>query len=161
VNNPRTSRSTRLQFAIGLALLLGGNAFAALCAVSAKWWFGYSSDTWLADISGGTLYTRRTEPGARARGWYGGENLNHATDHHWIWTWWTLGKKDLPRERLNTVSIWPLAPALVLAGGVFVHRARRTTSRAVRNQCLKCGYSRTGLAAGIPCPECGEAPDSQ
>lgn len=59
--------------------------------------------------------------------------------------------------------IWPgtlaniavFASVLWLAGGGFT-RARRSYWRK-RNRCPACGYSRAGLAANAPCPECGGA----
>ena len=42
----------------------------------------------------------------------------------------------------------------LLLGGIT---ATRRALRSRRNQCPRCGYSRTGLAHESPCPECGRA----
>ena len=42
-------------------------------------------------------------------------------------------------------------PAVAFFRGPFLHRRRRT-----RNQCISCGYNRSGNTTGI-CPECGVA----
>lgn len=56
------------------------------------------------------------------------------------------------------IPIWMLAlPTLLLTAAAWRLDilARR---RARVGLCVKCGYSRAGLAAGAVCPECGDAP---
>ena len=54
-----------------------------------------------------------------------------------------------------TIPIW----SLVLLTGVPTFLMWRTDRRRSRfaklNRCVKCGYSKTGLAAARACPECG------
>jgi hypothetical protein len=56
----------------------------------------------------------------------------------------------------------PLWPLFVLPGSAAIAlwlmdgRAERR-ARALR--CVRCGYDRGGLSAGVQCPECGTAPD--
>jgi hypothetical protein len=53
------------------------------------------------------------------------------------------------------VPLWmPLAPLVTVAGVTNV-RAARDGRRLRANTCARCGYSRIGLSAGWPCPECG------
>lgn len=59
---------------------------------------------------------------------------------------WTLGA---------TVPYWAL-----VAGGLAVMlplmvRRRRRLVRERTGKCLSCGYDRAGIAADVPCPECG------
>jgi hypothetical protein len=61
------------------------------------------------------------------------------------------------------LPVLPLTPELVvdtvvlgIPGGAFIWwRERRRRRRAELNQCPRCGYARTGLTSGAPCPECG------
>jgi hypothetical protein len=54
--------------------------------------------------------------------------------------------------------LWmPLAVFAAIATASAFH-ARRSNRRARADACVACGYPRTGLAAGLPCPECGNEP---
>src|SRR6185295_14868892 len=57
-------------------------------------------------------------------------------------------------KRLNTRASIPLWPIL-LPSAIIAYRAHRTGRRLSRAGCKRCGYSRAGLAAYAPCPECG------
>ncbi|MBX9737645.1 MAG: hypothetical protein K2X32_12045 [Phycisphaerales bacterium] len=54
------------------------------------------------------------------------------------------------------VPLWPLAIGCGAGALVMWLRARR----AVPGCCAGCGYSTVGLAAGAPCPECGDKTSS-
>jgi hypothetical protein len=79
------------------------------------------------------------------------------------------GGVQLPRDREFNPRALPLTPLWpgfavntlfyagvwwVLLWGAATIRQRR---RIRRNQCVRCGYSRTGLIESSPCPECGFA----
>jgi len=54
-------------------------------------------------------------------------------------------------------SLWlPLWP-LLLPPAIIAYRAHGSVRRLSRAGCKHCGYSRSGLAANAPCPECGAA----
>ncbi len=150
-------RSRRL----GMGLIAFGAIWTVAMVISAKWWWGYSASFWVADIGDGTLYVadsrQLTVFEKPLLGWHCG--VNHATNgtgRAWMWTWWTWGSAAPGWSNERAYTIWPLAPLALASGTLIVYwpsiHARR---RRRQNQCVKCGYSRDGLAAGAPCPECG------
>src|ERR1041384_2835141 len=84
---------------LGVAVFLCGLVLGTLFLVSARWWFGYGSNTWLADLGDGTLYTQSFEANRWNHplvGWCGGDNRGGARGapaHKWSWTWWTWGAR--------------------------------------------------------------------
>ena len=85
---------------------------------------------------------------------------------HWRWEmdahgfmpirWWVdhFVRPNRPLE------IWciPLWPFILLTGAPTVlmwRQDRRRRLAELSNSCRKCGYSRSGLPAHRPCPECG------
>jgi hypothetical protein len=56
------------------------------------------------------------------------------------------------------VPLWLLALPLALVTGVAWTLDFRQRRRALRGQCLNCGYDRAGIAAMGACPECGVVP---
>jgi hypothetical protein len=55
------------------------------------------------------------------------------------------------------LPLWMPIAALALPT-VFAWRShRRRGARSAAEACPKCGYARTGLSPGTPCPECGAA----
>jgi hypothetical protein len=156
----RSSNIGRFRRAAGAVILATGLLFTAACAVSAKWWFGYCTDTWLADFGDGTLYTRTITANNWERplhGWQGGPNGRYY-GKSWEWTWWVFGDTSASGDLIQAHSVWPLAPLMVVTGGSLVLFGRRAVKRVAANQCLKCGYSRAGIPASAPCPECGTVP---
>lgn len=155
----RTDKPGRSQRTAGALIAAAGLLFTAVCVASAWWWWGYCAQTWLADFGDGTLYTRRFAPNTGDHspyGWRGGPNGGSGTGRTWTWTWWACGEYDMPREKLTAFSVWPLGPGLLAVGGALYVHGRRTLLRVARNQCLRCGYPRAGLAPTAACPECGE-----
>ncbi len=71
-------------------------------------------------------------------------------------------RSHLPPFKPGVWDDWhiPLLSPIVLAAGITVAAWRLDTlarRRANKHLCPKCAYSRTGLAAGAVCPECGAA----
>lgn len=84
-----TFTSNRWRRRAGRVLLYAGGLLSIVFALSARWWFGYGCETWLADLGDGTLYLQTIEPNAWSRpmvGWCGGDNNT--------WTWWTWGAEN-------------------------------------------------------------------
>ena len=81
---------------------------------------------------------------------------------HFDWEWTTLVPKfvhvihqDLiPCDWYLQLPLWPL----LLPSAIIAFRAHRTIRRLSRGVCKNCAYSRAGLAADAPCPECGRVP---
>lgn len=146
---------------LGLALLTTGLLLAITFAASARWWFGYSSRTWVADLGDGTLYTVPIEPNHWSeplRGWHGGDNARYSAAGRtsaFTWTWWTWGERSGTWEKGQAHTVWPLAPLLMLAGASLFWPGYRSARRVRQNQCPRCAYSRAGLDPDAPCPECG------
>ncbi len=153
--------SGRRRRRLGLAFLIAGAALALLFAVSAKWWFGYGTETWLADLGDGTLYTQTWEPNGWNRpviGWCAGPNEEYGASgrtRSWTWTWWTWGKRKANWDEGRAFTVWPVAPLMILCGAALFWPGFREARRLRRNQCMHCGYSLAGLTHEELCPECG------
>src|ERR1043165_7757430 len=95
----RSRNPRRWRHRFGFALLLIGAALTALMLTSAKWWFGYANERWLADLGDGTLYTHAVEVDEWSRplvGWCSGKNPDYTASgvvRSWTWTWWTWGER--------------------------------------------------------------------
>lgn len=155
-------RHYRWHRRVGFVLLSAGLTLLILFALSAKWWFGYGTKAWLADLGDGTLYTQAITPNAWNRpliGWCGGINVNRTasgSSESWMWTWWTWGVRNAIGDNGRAYTVWPLAPLMTLGGAAIFWPAHRTFRRFRKNQCIRCGYSRAGLTAQCICPECGQ-----
>ncbi len=156
-----TSNRKRFRSLLGLATLSFGVIFLFACLISPRWWFGYGSQTWLADIGDGTLYVKSIDLNNPYRagtviGFAAGENHSYSgkIPRTWTWTWWTWGPRDSTRYEGSAYTIWPLAPVAILTGASLYFPGLRAARRIRRNQCPNCAYSRAGLTATTPCPEC-------
>ena len=68
---------------------------------------------------------------------------------------WAFSYSEYPENAVLFIPLWaPLLLTLIPTGLAwrFDLIARR---RSRRGTCMKCGYARSGLAAGAVCPECG------
>ena len=145
----------------GLCLVVIGGALCLLMIITARWWFGYGSSTWLADLGDGTLYVQIMEPNGWQRpliGWCGGVNDTYQPNGPpipWTWTWWTWGERNGNYDKGWAYTVWPVAPLLMLCGVALFWPGYRAHRRRRKNQCPRCGYSRAGLAEPASCPECG------
>ncbi len=92
------------------------------------------------------------------RGWGVGLDLQPSTPSLWwhnIRTSVIVEHNQIFRYRSLTIGNWILlaaALALVVACTRAKHRG---------GACPGCGYSRDGLEAGAPCPECGASPEAR
>ena len=159
---PRPPHPDRFRRRAGLASLSVGLALTLLFAISAKWWFGYCSATWLADLGDGTLYTDVRSAGWRSplTGWCGDVNYNHSTRNggtrSWSWTWWAWGKEEQSWRSGSAYTVWPAAPLFLAVGAALYLPGNRAARRRRKHQCVRCTYARAGLPADAPCPECGQ-----
>ncbi len=149
---------------VGAVLLAVGGLLTVLFGVSAKWWFGYGTESGLADIGDGTLYTTSIEADTWSRpliGWCGGVNETYTTGgmrETWTWTWWAWGTRPNSWDSGMAYTVWPLAPLFVVTGSAVFWPGFLAARRLRRNQCTRCAYSRTGLGPKDVCPECGQHP---
>lgn len=71
-----------------------------------------------------------------------------------------IGTSAMPTGSPRPLPIMPMWPGLIAntvtyACALYVPLLVTRHRRARRGECPKCGYSRSGLADGSPCPECG------
>jgi hypothetical protein len=141
----------------GAIFLTAGLALMALVAVSTWWWFGYGTKDWVADLGDGTLYFARVRDSAPREpllGWTGGENRGDNGKRN-CWTWWAWGVRRQSWNPGWAYTVWPIAPTTTALGMVLFFPGWRGRRRVRRGLCSGCGYSRSGLSEGMPCPECG------
>ena len=134
----------------GAALVVG----LATAWIGSAWWY-VVSPTFGAHQFGLGLgrLSWLTEPSAASvfGSWYWRECSNFP--FFW-WFQYTTG----PKRCGLYIPLWPALLITLIATG-FAWRADLIAHRlAMISSCMKCGYSRTGLAAGAVCPECGAAP---
>lgn len=67
--------------------------------------------------------------------------------------YWAGSAKSYGRFRIIAVPLWFLTLLLALPAGRYLWVRRRQSQRAMRNQCLHCGYDIRSSAGR--CPECG------
>lgn len=104
--------------------------------------------------------SRKDAPGFGSHTWTvrGGAILSNATFPGWA-DWPPYFPRIVPCR-----PMWPeLAGNVVVftgawAAALFVLAAWRRKRRLRLGLCVKCGYSRTGIDRGMPCPECGDVP---
>ncbi len=75
----------------------------------------------------------------------------------WLPEWWDPSTFNGPGWYLQswelTLPLWPVPVAF----SAMAWYAGRRIKRLRPHVCAKCGYDTRGLAAGVPCPECGGA----
>ncbi len=87
-------------------------------------------------------------------GWSWMPRVTTATASPWPLS--IFADKRMPSGWVLQVPVWVVClPTLGLA--ILARRQDALAARREVNLCLKCGYDRTGLAAGAVCPECGAA----
>jgi hypothetical protein len=68
-----------------------------------------------------------------------------------------LYRSGLPFHKSLALPLWIPALASLAASVMEYCLERKARRRAKLGACLKCSYSRTGLAPSAVCPECGAA----
>lgn len=158
-------RSTRIRpvvkWVAALCFAVLGAALVASWYLDAFWVF---KGGMAVSIDGGYLSLQQGEPdnfadiGAYPMGWpVGGHGFHKPPFMRGVAWWPVLGFRSGTRWEVS-VAIWPL---LCTAAGVasLLWRADRREARDRRRRaglCPACGYDRSGLVPGAPCPECGD-----
>jgi hypothetical protein len=154
--NKATGNFGKWRRRLGAAALIVGILLTLLFAASARWWIGYGTEHRVIDLGDGTLYTTKIGGGGLFSplvGWHGGRSARSGSS--WTWTWWTWGKRTTGWQNGHAYTLWPMGPALIVAGVALFWPGYRAPRRRRRHQCPCCGYPQAGLPAGHPCPECG------
>ncbi|MGH7133059.1 MAG: hypothetical protein ACREJO_14065 [Phycisphaerales bacterium] len=171
-------RPGRKRRVAGWVLLAFGVLVTGVWGASRWWEFGYFGTTWNVEAVHGQWHVTGWTPEKRITTWWGGRSVP-VEDQGWTWwqhiefldtetRWWAIagvvgaGATWTPgggsgRTWWLIVLPWPFALASLLGGGWLVWSGRRARKRAMTGMCLNCGYDLRGLAAGVPCPECGGA----
>lgn len=78
------------------------------------------------------------------------------------WRWWQWEWFASPDDAFNAYQTrFPVWVFLLATGGLGAYllcRGVRERRRMRTGFCASCGYSLSGLEAGVACPECGRAP---
>ncbi len=124
--------------------------------IGSTWWRvdRYSQGSFESIEHGSIMIVRGVDLSALADpGWRMGRASKRSP-----WAWWFHYDSSPSPPRGGLIPMWfPTSMALAVTATAWRldTRARR---RALLNLCAKCGYDRTGLAAGAVCPECGRLP---
>jgi hypothetical protein len=162
--NPKPNRSGSKRRAAGWTLLALGMLVAAAWLWTASNTFRRMNDHWLIGLRGGTMLV-----GCRWGDWGPSAMLEVSEGRilpppirlpaEWEWWWWGSRCFQLKSGYGCVEVVLPLWPiplllctlaALLLRSGILACRRSNTGS------CAHCGYSLAGLAADLPCPECGK-----
>src|SRR6185295_12217679 len=149
----RAKRKFWIAMAVTIALVIG---------IASTW--GWWTDGWITSSiasgsgEGSLLIGFNPDVGHRdiPKYWQWGR---HSQPHQWSWTCLWPQQGRMPSRRIHSrawyvsLPLWPL----FLPSAIIALRAHRAVRRLSRAGCKHCGYSRVGLAAGVPCPECGAA----
>ncbi len=145
---------------LGIGVFAIGAALCILFLLSTRWWFGYCSDSWLADMGDGTLYTQASGPNGWSQplvGWCIGDNRSSGSPlpFELSWTWWIWATRQSFWQERSAYTVWPIAPLLMLVGASLGWPGVLAARRIRRGLCPGCGYSRAGISENALCPECG------
>jgi len=122
-------------------------AWAASC-----WWYVWGiGNGWAVFIGAGrvSLGDIRSEPAVKT-GWSLAPMPGFAMK--WGFGWPARGSGSLS---FIAVPMWVFAGPILVATAAAWRRDAMVRARQRANQCVKCGYAKTGLAPGVVCPECG------
>jgi hypothetical protein len=133
----------------------GGAAVAALLVVlwvCSKWWYvKWSSHGGLTiGVSAGVIAIASEHGPVREAGEPGWEAGRGDDSLSWWFDWEFRG-----RDSFFDVPLWPLVIVFAVGAGFAWYLDVLAWRREHPHLCPKCKYDRTGIAAGVKCPECG------
>jgi hypothetical protein len=172
----------RRRVATGWTLLLLGLLVAGVWAASQRWWIvwmhgnpkaAFIYRTWLAP---GTVSINRfpSFPQPYSSLESGRVNEDARPLHSWyramsedelklwffqnasVYDLWVVAYVQRGQQTVIKVLLWPIPLLLWTPATLLLRSGYLAQRRAKTNACAKCGYSLAGLAAEVPCPECGK-----
>lgn len=146
------SRRSRRLSPIAVGLLASAAVVAIIWIASSRWALIWQGDRFQTSLAGG-VWSYAYSPKFRIG--LGTNGLHFSGYRGWRW----LPSLSLPGPTGVYSAALPLwIPTIALGAWPAFRLARR---RPGPDACPACGYSRAGLTANAPCPECGEAPDGE
>jgi len=149
-SHPRIRKTNKWGGAVVTVLL-------AVVWIGSGWWKEHwiGTDALDSTVARGRLHVRSREVLDYPEDWPVGSYPRPQLEPSFVLVWTGRFYSNGSTRRIS-VPLWMFVAPLLLATITAWMLDRREQRRCARlNLCRTCGYDRTGLAADVPCPECG------